>query len=212
MSDALGQLLRVSSPSLAPWTPAAAARMLRGLGRVGDELFDLLERRNGFYAFESALHVLPVGQIPGQMDLERWNSPQLWRRDYGELAVGHLFFAEDALGDQYSLRGDGIAWFDAETGAIEEFAISLDEWASKIIATPGECTAWPLAHVWQERHGALTPGERLVPKIPFVMGGRYDLDNLYSLDAVEAMRFRAHIARQIKDLPDGSRIELKVVD
>jgi hypothetical protein len=45
--------------------------------------------------------------------------------------------------------------------------------------------------------------------VPFVLGGEFVLDNMYMADAVEGMRFRADIARQIKDLPDGAEIKLK---
>lgn len=36
------------------------------------------------------------------------------------------------------------------------------------------------------------------------------LDNLYLADAVEGMRFRADIASQIKELPDGAQIILNI--
>jgi hypothetical protein len=50
---------------------------------------------------------------------------------------------------------------------------------------------------------------RLLPKTPFVCGGKYQLDNLYSVEEVKGMQFRASIANQIRDLPDGSDVVLK---
>lgn len=73
-------------------------------------------------------------------------------------------------------------------------------------------TGYPLGHHWQTQHGALAPGHRLIPKQPFVLGGAFDTDNLYSLDAVEGMRFRGELARQITGLPDGTAIEIRVTD
>jgi hypothetical protein len=51
-----------------------------------------------------------------------------------------------------------------------------------------------------------------MPKIPFVLGGKYSLDNLYALAAVSGMKTRGNIARQIKDLPDGSRVEFRIIE
>jgi hypothetical protein len=51
---------------------------------------------------------------------------------------------------------------------------------------------------------------RLVPKIPFVCGGRYEVNNLYPLNEVKGRQFRASIARQIRDLPDGSQVILDI--
>lgn len=51
---------------------------------------------------------------------------------------------------------------------------------------------------------------RLVPKTPFVLGGGYNLDNLYALEASESMRYRGSIATQLRDLPDGAAVQLRV--
>jgi hypothetical protein len=50
---------------------------------------------------------------------------------------------------------------------------------------------------------------RLLPKLPFVLGGEYNLDNLYLANSVEGMRFRGSIARQIQNIPDGNKVVLK---
>ncbi|TLG92173.1 SMI1/KNR4 family protein, partial [Pseudomonas edaphica] len=71
-------------------------------------------------------------------------------------------------------------------------------------------TGYPLAHRWQKKKGQLAAGKRLLPKIPCVLGGGFVLNNLYSIDAVKGMKLRADIARQIKDLPDGAQIKLRL--
>jgi len=53
-------------------------------------------------------------------------------------------------------------------------------------------------------------GHRLSPKIPFVMGGDYEVDFLYSIESVKAMRFRGSVAIQIRELPDGSKVRVIV--
>jgi hypothetical protein len=48
--------------------------------------------------------------------------------------------------------------------------------------------------------------------MPFVTGGSFAIDNLALIDAAQGMRSRANLAVQIKDLPDGTKIQFEVVD
>jgi hypothetical protein len=204
----LARLLDIASASLGP---AAEHRPALLVGKRGDELWALLQARNGFYAFESALHVFPSGGS-GTQTLERWNAPELWRGHYQDLADGCVFFAEDIFGGQFVLRDDAVHSWDPETGETEELGATLDAWARAILADYETLTGQPLAHAWQAAQGALPEGKRLVPKIPFVTGGEFALQNLYAADAMKAMQFRGDVARQLRDVPDGGQIEIKVVE
>jgi hypothetical protein len=175
------------------------------------ELKQMLELKNGFYAFESALHIFP-SQSPDKMDLEKWNDLNLWRKDYGDMTEGMFFFAEDIFGGQFCIYENKIYAFDPETAEIELLAENLQGWASAILEDYDYLTGYPLAHEWQKRSGAIPPGKRLAPKIPFIAGGEYVIDNLYIADPIELMKFRGNIAKQIKDLPDGTEINFKVVE
>jgi len=73
-------------------------------------------------------------------------------------------------------------------------------------------TGWRLAHEWQAVHGPLPQGKRLMPKIPFFLGGQYTLDNLWAGNSIEGMRFKADLALQTRNLPEGTKIRLKVVE
>jgi hypothetical protein len=50
-----------------------------------------------------------------------------------------------------------------------------------------------------------------VPKIPFVAGGDYAVDNLYAGDAIKSLRYRGEFAVQIRDVPEGGKIRLKMI-
>src|SRR5207245_6232815 len=113
-----------------------------------------------------------------------------------------LFFAEDVFGDQFCLHEGRVCSFDAETGELKVLGHSLEDWAKRILDDYELLTGYPLIHKWQELHGPVPIGTRLMPKIPFVLGGGYSLDNLYVLASVSAMKSRGNLARQIKDLPD----------
>jgi hypothetical protein len=51
-----------------------------------------------------------------------------------------------------------------------------------------------------------------MPKVPFVLGGAFALDNLYAANTVESLRYRGDIAGQIRSLPDGTRIRLRILE
>jgi len=181
-------------------------------GRVFDELVELLSERNGFYAFEGALHVFGWGvSVPGR-SLDEWNAGAGWRASYEGFADGFFFFAEDAFGAQFAIREENVWTFDPETGDAEVMASSLEDWADQVVGNYSVLTGFPVAHAWQGAHGPIGLGQRLVPKRPFVLGGEFDASNVYVLDAVEGMRLRADLALQIKNLPDGAKIRYKIVE
>ena len=169
----------------------------------------MLARRNGFYAFESALHVFPLEDCGSEIGIRRWNSPGLWRGEYGELLRGHFFFAEDVFGGQFSIRSDRIWMVDEETGESSEMAGSLEGWAKRLLEDHRVLTGWPIAHEWQMTHGPLPTGKRLMPGRLFVLGGEYEVRNLAAIDAVEAMGFRGYMAVRLANLPDGTKVRIR---
>ena len=208
----INNLLHLAGPPLGP----PLQKLPREIDWQADlqtaQLGHLLLRRNGFFVFESALHLFPLAATSAGYDLLSWNSMETWRLAYGDAVQDDLFFAEDIFGEQFAIR-DGCIWrFNPETGESEEVAATLEAWASQILADYAAETGYPLAHEWQTQHGPLPPDKRLVPITPFVMGGEFALTNLHALDAVAGMRFRADIARQIRDLPDGSTVHLTVTE
>jgi hypothetical protein len=140
------------------------------------------------------------------------SSRALWRSAYGHSTDGLLFFAEDILGDQFciSSKENSVLRFSAETAGLAFVAESIEKWADVILADYNVETGWSLAHEWQIRNCSLEPGQRLQPKIPFVYGGEYVIENLWAGDAVEGMLFKGEVALKVRDLPDGTQVKLQV--
>ena len=205
------KLLSISSPALCTSQPDVPKSLMDVVGEVGATLADLLALKNGFYAFEGALHILPAHCDKAAMDFERWNSESLWRCDYGEITNGYIFFAEDIFGEQFAMSHDGIFRFSPETAEYELLAESLEGWAGIILNDYEVETGYELASQWQKQNRPLDLGQRLLPKTPFILGGEYEVSNLYALDAVLGMKLRADIWNQVKNLPDGAKVELKVI-
>ncbi|WP_410497885.1 T6SS immunity protein Tdi1 domain-containing protein [Chitinibacter sp. S2-10] len=64
----------------------------------------------------------------------------------------------------------------------------------------------------KEKHGELTDGIKFCLSIPGILGGEYGGSNLGTAPLVELVRFSGDIARQIKDMPEGTQVRLKIVD
>lgn len=203
------KLLSIASPALIDAPPMLGAKLTKLLGKRLDELLALLRERNGFYAFESALHVFPATTKAGLMDLEQWNSDELWRSTYGAMVDRCVFFAEDVFGCPFAIRDDKVLSMDPENGELEEIGDDLESFASHILADFEVATGQPLAHEWQTMRGPLAPGRRLFPGIPFVLDGPYEVENLRDVDAAQAMRFRGKLAVQLKNVPPGAKVEFK---
>lgn len=60
--------------------------------------------------------------------------------------------------------------------------------------------------------GLLEEGRKYCLVIPSVLGGTYDTSNIKSVPLVELVRFSGDLGKQIRDLPDGEKIQLKIVD
>ncbi len=201
MSHVIERLVAASGGPLGPDRQAADG--------VPAELIPLLDRSNGFYAFESALHVYPSrSAVAGRVTLSEWNVPAAWRESYRDLVDrSAYFFAEDIFGNQFALIEGNFVGFEPETGEIEILAASAQEWAAVIVADWRQLTGFVTAHDWQSAHGALAEGYRLLPRQPFVLGGEFSVDNLQPVPAAAGMRVRAELALQIRDRPDGSKIQ-----
>ena len=64
----------------------------------------------------------------------------------------------------------------------------------------------------QEHLGALIDDRKYCLVTPGILGGEYSIPNIKMAPLAELIRFSGDLANQIKDLPDGAQIQLKVAD
>ncbi|MBD8527242.1 SMI1/KNR4 family protein [Pseudomarimonas arenosa] len=209
MSDFVAQLARIGA---LPFTAVevAEARLQQAIpARCAGLVLPLLQRRNGFLAFESALQVFGVDQ-GAPFDFVSWNRADGWRANYGELGAGLDFFAQDIFGGQYAVEESHIIKFDPETGERSRVAESMEGWAELILSDYDYETGYTLASEWQKEYRPLTFGERLYPKLPFVLGGEFETSNLWAATPEKVSGFRGYIAQQLHGRPDGTFIKLNL--
>ena len=63
-----------------------------------------------------------------------------------------------------------------------------------------------------ERLGPLIEDRKYCLALPGLLGGEYSSSNMETIPLNELIRFSGDLAKQVKDLPDGAKIELKVVN
>ena len=63
-----------------------------------------------------------------------------------------------------------------------------------------------------EKLGALEDGRKFHLAIPGVLGGEYGIANIRTVPLIEQIRFSGDVGKQIQELPDGTQIELQVIE
>ncbi|MGO2303322.1 MAG: hypothetical protein ACTH5W_01300 [Providencia sp.] len=205
------KLLSICSDNISPNQPKKYIDSNHGQ-LLMSELAFVLEKKNGFYGFESALHLFPYESIGTEIGAIDWNKHDLWISEYKDMALGAFFFAEDIFGNQFCIKDDLIQIFDPEIGSFDKLAGNFEEWSKAILDDYSFLTGYSLANQWQNTYGKIPSMHRLIPKIPFVLGGEYTLENLYLSNSIDAMKFRASLALQIRNTPDGESISINTIN
>ena len=110
---------------------------------------------------------------------------------------------------------DGSYWrICPEELSCETIASSSDEFRRLRSSTEFQ-TDWEMQPLVELANAVLGPpptGRCFCLKIPAVLGGAYDASNLGTITVSELLSVSGDIASQIKDLPNGTEVELEVVD
>jgi hypothetical protein len=115
-----------------------------------------LYKKDGFFAFESALEVFPLSRSHKSYSLGEWNDENGWISFYQELRPAGIFFAHNVFGDQF-LFNEGVHIFDSETAEVSYLAESIESWAERLLGDYQLLTGQPLAHEWQVGNGPIPP-------------------------------------------------------
>jgi SMI1 / KNR4 family (SUKH-1) len=191
---------------------AAAATALGPAFAPGTPHRKLLEAANGAYLFGRALHLLGACERPDWHSLCAWNDARTWRDAYDNIAEELIFFAEDAFGDQfaYSGRGGEVVLFEAELGRAGPCAPTFVDWLELVVEQRDALLPIDLLAAHAGEGKRLQPGTQLFAYPPLFSLESKEGVEVGHVDAVEAMRFRGQLARQIRGLPSGTRVKIEV--
>lgn len=170
-----------------------------------------LRHQNGFIAAHGGLHVRGACIAPA------WHSIRVaWE---GEYALHHLYpqvlesdipLAEDCFGDQYLLRDGLVIRLVGETGEIEAMGCDWQEFLANVEADPVRYLNLDFLDRFRQQFGPLPPGQLIHAYPPFVAVEGSN-PSLRAIPALELRSSHADFARQIRDIPDGTKIRVKIV-
>lgn len=161
------------------------------------EIDNVLQIKNGFFAFENAFHFFSK-QETGTLN-KLIKNEFLYDKEC-------FFFAEDIFGNLFCRKNSNYYLMDIESGELEYISNNHDKMFQVILQDYNYFTGYSVARRWQELNGFLGKNERLIPKIFFITGGQYEVDNLYAMDRIRALRLRGDLFEQLKDVSDGEKI------
>ena len=167
----------------------------------------IIESENAGFFFERSLQLYSYSSDFEFNDIEKLNF--LMHEQYGQVAMGLTSFGQDVFGNQFCFDSDlaSIILFNSETGERELLAQNFNEWVDLIFKDLEYYTGINVLHSWTI-NDELNYDCRLYPKITFVIGGKFSVNNLYSFKYPQFLRAYANIATQIFYLPEGTPVKL----
>ena len=138
---------------------------------------------------------------------------------FGSLALTKLYpainnrdipFGQDALGDQFILRGKVVHRLMGETGEVISLNCEFFEFLQSAQNDPQEYLELNPLIQFHNEGGALEPGQLLSAYPPFCVDQGKSGVSLKAIPTVERIRFLADCAAQISNLPDGTGIKIIV--
>ena len=122
----------------------------------------------------------------------------------GWAASGDLFMSD--------VRG-AVLHLDTGAGQFEEVARDAVDFQTALRdeSQAEALLLLPVVRAFEQRHGPLGPGECLGFTTLPVFGGTYTAENRYRLSIAEHAAFTGNVHRQIRDLPEGAQVQVKIV-
>lgn len=180
------------------------------LARCPPELADILRQVNGCVQFDGGLHLRGACRQPAWHSLrDAWDSGNALHRLYADVHPDDVPFAEDCMGDQFLLRADQVWKLSAETGEMEPLDLSLLDWLEAVQADAVEVLSLEPLLQFQQEGGKLEPGQLLSAIPPFCLESDQEL-SLRAIPSADRRQFLAHLAEQLRNLPEGAQIKFDI--
>ena len=171
-----------------------------------------LNESNGGYYFDHSM------VLYGLNTKEKFNNASiisnLVNNYYNSTLGQNLFcFGADIFGNLFVFdESEKVLFFNIESGEIEQIASDFEDWLKVLFSDLNYFSGCDLAQTLTESDREdLSKGFRLCPKTPFIIGGTYDLSNLYLKFYDLNIKYNASIASQVIDLEDGQEVKIKLI-
>ncbi|MEL6809886.1 MAG: SMI1/KNR4 family protein [Bacteroidota bacterium] len=171
------------------------------------EYEEYVKLSNGGFYYNNSLHFFGSSLKNKSHDIGFMND--LLKMSYGEIVNGLFFFGEDVFGNMFAFKNDEVYSFNIESAKMELIAQNFKDFLVKLEEDLDYLTGISFVkELTRDQVYQLAYGHRITPKYPFVLGGDYSIENMILKDYEENIEFNSSIAKQIYDLPDGTKIEI----
>lgn len=171
-------------------------------------LQDFLRARNGVVAYFGGLHIRGCCQTPAWHNLgAAWNGEQAFWKLYRRVQPTDIPFAQDCVGNQFLLRGDAVLFLDTETGEVADLEVDFKHFLFGIEKFPLDALGMEPLRTFQQQGGVLAAGQLLSVYPPVCIQSATQEPTLKPLPVLERLAYLAAFYAQIKDLPDGQRLQ-----
>ncbi len=180
--------------------------------RLHDSIyFDfVIESNNCGFFYQRSLHLYSYSHNREFNDIEFFNS--LLKETYGEMFTGLESFGQDLFGNQFcfDIINHTIVFFNTETGKREVIATNFENWLEVLYKHFDYYIGSALLKEWYTKN-ELAFQQRLCPKLPFVGGGEFKINNLKNGTFPDYIKEYYSIAKQVFHLPEGASVKIAVL-
>ncbi len=133
------------------------------------------------------------------------------QKEFGKILEGFYSFGQDAFGNQFlfHLKSNDVLFFNIETGRKQLLGNGFRRWMEAFASDYDYYSGMSYMESWR-RQFQISINERIQAKKPFVIGGKYDIENFIVKRYPDYLSYNADIAKQIINIPDGARVVLKL--
>jgi len=176
-------------------------------------LRSILEQGNGLIAYGGGLHIRGACLAPSWHALSSaWHGDTALFRAYPALLPTDIPFGQDAVGDQFVLRDEGVYRLDGETGELINLDQDLLGFFSDVVVDPTETLGLHPLQQFRSGDGVLLPGQLLSVYPPFCTAEAAAGVTLRAIGADERLAFLAQFSAQIAAVNDGDQVNIVIAD
>lgn len=114
------------------------------------------------------------------------------------------------LSDLIIEREDGFWFLESESARLEHIASSRSELLNKLEAEENSLLGSAFAQQLMEKGFQLAEGQCIGFKTPTVLGGPFEIGNVYAADPYERVSFLGDMNEQLKEVPNGMQVRLVI--
>jgi hypothetical protein len=182
------------------------------LADLPSDLVTVLRNSNGLVAFRGGLHLRGACFEPVWHSLRRaWLGPESFAARYPHVEASDIPFAQDAVGDQFLLRGGKVVRLLAETGEIETLGATLAEFLDRACSNPVDCLGLQPLLRFEAEGGHLEAGQLLSVYPPFCTKESAEGVSLRAVPVQDRLGFLSALAAQIRTVGNGEKVKIVVV-